>query len=162
MRFLASIFIISMALRASAEDKTVTLSVDDKPALALQVPSAAKLTSSKNYVNIRTTNMSLHVWFVPKAQTVKAAEMRAAKLIKSEFVNFKTSSAEDLVIADAPARHVTGSGDEADDGDPGHAEVIFFVVGGHVFAACVHGEFDDAARARAPMMAVLQTAHVAP
>jgi len=29
-----------------------------------------------------------------------------------------------------------------------------------VFAGCVHGEFDDASRARAPMMAVLQTAHL--
>ena len=42
------------------------------------------------------------------------------------------------------------------------AEVVLFVVGGHVFAACVHGEFDAAFRARTPMMAVLKTAQMPP
>jgi hypothetical protein len=162
MRLLASIFIMSIAVRASAQDKNVTLSVDGKPALALRAPAAAKVTSSNGYVHIRTTNMSLHVWAVPNARTANDAVPRAAELVKSEFIKFKTTAAMDMVIAGAPARHVTGSGNEADDGDPGNAEVVFFVVGGHVFAGCVHGEFDDAARARAPMMAVLQTAHAPP
>jgi hypothetical protein len=162
MRFLASIFIMSTVVQVSAQEKDVTLSVDGKPALALLVPAAAKVTSSNDYVNIRTTNMSLHVWAVPNARTAKDAVPRLAKLIQSEFIKFKTTSAEDVVVAGAPARHVIGSGNEADDGDPGNAEVVFFVVGGHVFAGCVHGEFDDASRARAPMMAVLQTARVPP
>jgi hypothetical protein len=68
----------------------------------------------------------------------------------------------DLVIAGAPAKHVTGSGNEADDGDPGNAEVVFFVAGGRVFAGCVHGEADDSSKARAAMMTVLNTAHAAP
>jgi hypothetical protein len=161
-RFLASIFIFSIALQASAQNQDVTLYVDGKPALDLQVPAAAKLAFSNDYINIRTTNMSLHVWVVPKARTVSDAVPRAAKLIKSEFIKFTASSAEDIVIAGAPAKHVIGSGNEADDGDPGHAEVVFFLVGGRVFAGCVHGEFDDASRARAPMMAVLQTAHAPP
>jgi hypothetical protein len=65
-------------------------------------------------------------------------------------------------IAGAPAKHIIGPGNEADDGDPGNAEVVLFVVGGRVFAGCVHGEFDDASRARPAMMAVLQTAHAPP
>jgi hypothetical protein len=162
MSLLASISIMFVAALASAEDKTETWAVGGKPMMTLQVPAAAKVTSSHGYINIRTTNMSLHVWAVPKAETVNDAVSRAAEIIKSEFINFKTTSTEDVVIAGAAARHVTGSGNEADDGDPGHAEVVFFVVGGHVFAGCVHGEFDDAARARAPMMAVLQTAHAPP
>jgi hypothetical protein len=162
MRFLASIFIMSTLVRVSAQDKDITLSVGGKPALALLVPAAAKVTSSNAYVNIRTTNMSLHVWAVPNARTAKEAVPRLAELIQSEFIKFKTTSTEDLVVAGAPARHVIGSGNEADDGDPGNAEVVFLVVGGHVFAGCVHGEFDDASRARAPMLAVLQTAHLPP
>jgi len=158
----ALIFIASIALPASAEDKSVTLSVEGKPALVLQVPAAAKITSSNSYVNVKTTNMSLHVWAVPHAKTAADAVPRAAELIKSEFIKFKTKASMDMIIANAPAKHVTGSGNEADDGDPGNAEVVFFVVGGQVFAGCVHGEFDDASRARAPMMAVLQTAHAAP
>ncbi len=147
-----------VAVRASAQDTTVTLSVDGKPALALQAPAAAKVASSNGYVNIKTTNMSLHVWAVAKARTANDAVPRAAELIKSEFIKFKATASMDMVVAGAPAKHITGSGNEADDGDPGHAEVVLFVVGGRVFAGCVHGEFDDASRARAPMMAVLQTA----
>jgi hypothetical protein len=162
MRLLAAVFVIASAGVASAQDTSVTLSVDGKSALALQVPPAAKVTSSNGYINIRTTNMSLHVWTVPKARTAKDALPRAAELIKSEFVKFTATSVTDLVIAGAPAKHVVGSGNEADDGDPGHAEVVLFVVGKHVFAGCVHGEFDDASRARAPMMAVLQTAQAPP
>jgi hypothetical protein len=160
MRFLTFLFVVVLAMAASAQDKTVTLRADgDATGLALLVPAAAKITSSTNYVNIHTTNMSLHIWAVTGAKTVADALPRVGEIIKSEFTKFTVTSTEDVVIAGAPARHVIGSGNEADDGDPGHAEVVFFVVGGHVFAACIHGEFDDAARARAPMMVVLQTAH---
>jgi hypothetical protein len=161
-RILASVLFTSVAVLASAQDKTATLSVDGAPALALTIPAAAKVASSNGYVNIRTTNMSLHVWAVPRAATANEALPRAAELIRSEFTHFKTNAIMDMTIAGALARHVLGSGKEADDGDPGNAEVVLFVVGGRVFAGCVHGEFDDASRARAPMMAVLQTAHVPP
>jgi hypothetical protein len=161
-RILVFVFITSMAVVASAQDTTVTLSIEGKPALALTAPAAAKVISSNGYVNIRTTNMSLHVWAVPKAATAQDALPRVAELIKSEFIKFKPNGTKDMVIAGAPAKHVTGSGNEADDGDPGNAEVVLFVVGGNVFAGCVHGEFDDASRARAPMMALLQTAHEPP
>jgi hypothetical protein len=158
---LAWIFTISLAFPVLAQDKSATLSLDGRPALGLQVPAAAKITSSNGYVNIRTTNMSLHVWAVPGAKTVDVLP-RMAELIKSEFVKFNITSSMDMVVAGAPAKHVLGSGNEADDGDPGHAEVVIFMVGGRVFAGCVHGEFDDASRARAPMMTVLQSAHAPP
>jgi hypothetical protein len=161
-KILILVLVTSMAILASAQGATVTLSVDGKPALALTAPVATKVISSNGYVNIKTTNMSLHVWAVPNAATAKDALPRAAELIKSEFIKFKPEATKDMVIAGAPAKHVTGSGNEADDGDPGHAEVVLFVAGGQVFAGCVHGEFDDASRARAPMMAVLQTAHAPP
>ena len=162
IRILAFGFIASIAHLASAEETNLSLSVDGKPALALTAPAAAKVTSSNGYVNIKTSNMSLHVWVVPKAATANDALPLVAELIKSEFIKFKTKGVKDMVIAGAPSKHVTGSGNEADDGDPGNAEVVLFVVGGNVFAGCVHGEFDDASRKRAPMMAVLQTAHAPP
>ena len=162
MRLLSSLFLTFMAVQASAQDSSVTLSVDGKPALVLQAPSAAKITSSNAYVNIRTTNMSLHVWAVSDAKIADDAAPRAGDLIKSEFKNFKPRAVKDLVIAGAPAKHVSGPGNEADDDDPGNAEVVLFEVGDHVFAACVHGEFDDASRALAPMMAMLKTAHAPP
>ena len=161
-RILASVFIASAAVVASAEEKSVTLTVDGKPVLALTAPAAAKVTASNGYVNVRTTNVSLHVWAVRGAKSVNDALPRVAGLIKSEFINFKTTSSTDMLIAGTPAKYVTGSGNEADDGDPGNAGVVFFVAGGRVFAGCVHGEFDDASRARAPMLALLMTARVPP
>ena len=62
------------------------------------------------------------------------------------------------MVADAPAKHVMGRGVEADDFDPGTADVVIFTAGKTVFAACVHGEGNDAAREREPMLAVLETA----
>ena len=162
MGVMASVFFMSWAAPASAQDKSVTLSVDGKPALVLKVPLAAKFTSANGYVKLQTTNLTLHVWAVPNAKTANEAVPRAAEIIKSEFVKFKTTATMDMVIAGAPAKHVTGSGNEADDGDPGNAEVVLFAAGGHVFAGCVHGEFDDASKARAPMLAVLKTAQSPP
>ena len=150
------------ASRAAAQSVSATLSVDAKPALSLNVPAAAKITSTNGYLRIEATNLTLYVWAVPNAKTANEALPRAAELIRSEFTHFKTNAIMDMTIAGALARHVLGSGKEADDGDPGNAEVVLFVVGGRVFAGCVHGEFDDASRARAPMMAVLQTAHMPP
>lgn len=157
-RLFTSLFIAFAAILASAQDKPATLSIEGKPALVLEVPPRAKVTTADGYFNIRTTNMSLHVWAVPGAKSAEEALPRTGDLIKTEFVKFQPNATNDLVIAAAPAKHVIGSGHEADDGDPGNAEVVLFTVGGHVFAGCVHGEFDDASRARAPMMAVLQTA----
>jgi hypothetical protein len=161
-RLLATVFVAFAAALAPGQTTTVTLLVNAKPALALTAPADAKVTSSNGYVNIRTTNMSLHVWAVPNAATAKDALPLAADLIKSEFIKCGTTVVEDIVVAGAPAKHVLGSGNEADDGDPGNAEVVLFAVGTRVFAGCVHGEFDDASRARAPMMTLLQTAHSPP
>ena len=145
------------ASRAAAQSVSATLSVDAKPALSLNVPAAAKITSTNGYLRIESTNLTLYVWAVPNAKTANEALPRAAEIIKSEFLNFKTNAVMDLNIAGAPAKHVLGSGNEADDHDPGNAEVVLFVVGGRVFAGCVHGEADDASKARAAMMAVLKT-----
>jgi hypothetical protein len=159
MRILASVFITFFTGLASAQETAVPLQVDGKPALILQVPSEAKITSSNAYVNIKTAKMSLYIWGVPDAKVANDAAPRVADLIKSEFVKFKTTSTKDIKIGGAPAKYITGSGNEADDGDPGNADVVLFEAGDHVFAACIHGEFDDASRERAPMMAILKTAH---
>jgi hypothetical protein len=161
MRIFASAFLsFVFAAIASAQEISVALTVDGKPALVLQAPASAKTTSSNAYINIKTAKLSLYIWAAPDAKVANDATPRVAELIKSEFVKFKTTSVKDITVAGAPAKDVIGSGNEADDDDSGHAEVILFEVGDHVFAACVHGEFDDAFREREPMMAVLKTARV--
>ena len=159
---MASVFFTSVAALASAQDTSLTLSVDGKPALVLKVPAALKVISTNGYLRVQATNLTLHVWAVPNAKTVNDALPLAGNIIKSEFLKFKTNMVMDMTIAGAPAKHVTGSGNEADDGDPGNAEVVFFAVGGRVFAGCVHGEADEASKARAAMMTVLKTAQTPP
>jgi hypothetical protein len=161
MRLLALVFVTGWVTFASAQDVPATLSVDGKPALRLKVPMAAKLTSTNAYLKVVTTNLELYIWAVPNAKTLDDALPRVADIIKSEFIKFKPAATKDVEVAGASAKDVTGPGNEADDEDPGNAEVVFFVAGGHVFAACVHGEFDNAAKERVPMMAVLATAQSA-
>ncbi len=173
LRLIASAFIIAccasgcqtdsgQATISASEGTSATLSVDGRPALVLKVPAAAKVTTTNGYLHLQATNLTLYVWAVPKAKTVNDAIPGVAEVIKSEFVKFKTASIMDMVVAGVPAKHVIGSGNEADDGDPGNAEVVLFATGGRVFAGCVHGEADDASKARAAMMAVLQTAQAPP
>ncbi len=182
---LTSLFILSLPIVASAQNTYVAqpaagqpmphgffggsnaashvyLSVDGKPALVLSIPGVVKVLSTNGFVRIQATNLTLYVWAVPDAKKVDDALPRAAEIIKSEFLKFKTNMVMDMTIAGAPAKHVTGSGNEADDGDPGNAEVVLFTVGGRVFAGCVHGEADEASKARAAMMTVLKTAQAAP
>ena len=56
------------------------------------------------------------------------------------------------------SRSPFGKGAEADDGDPGAAEVVIFTVGKHVFVACVHGEKNEAAKRSPYMLALLKSA----
>ena len=147
-----------ITVAAYAQEKPLTVSADGAPALVLQIAQGAKVTVTGEHTVVQATNLTLHLWPVSGVQSPSEALPRVPELIKGEFINYKPSATNDLTIAGVPAKHVLGKGNEADDGDPGGAEVVLFAVGKHVFAACVHGEFDDAARASKPMMAVLQTA----
>jgi hypothetical protein len=103
-------------------------------------------------------NLRFNIWTIAKARTVDEAAAKLSEIIKPEFLEFKQTAAKDATIAGVPAKIFAGSGKEADDGDPGNAEVYFFVLGGRVFAACVHGEGTSANAYRPFMMNVLQTA----
>ena len=156
--FCAVICLIAVAASADGPATDATLFLDRVPVLGLTIYAEAKITSTNGYLHVVTTNLSLHVWAVTNAATVDAAVSHAAEIIKSEFVKFKHSSTMDVTIAGSSGKHVIGPGNEADDNDPGNAEVVFFSTGGKVFAACVHGEADDASKARPAMMSVLRTA----
>ncbi len=143
---------------ASAQETNLTISAEGVPGLVLRIPSAASVTVTGDHTMVQTATATFHLWPVASAKTTDEALPRVTELIKGEFVNFKPKSTNDMVIAGALARHISGTGNEADDGDPGGAEVVVFVAGKHVFAACAHGEFDDVARRSKMMLAVLMTA----
>jgi hypothetical protein len=98
-------------------------------------------------------------WIVPGAKTVDEALGRISTQIISEFKDFKPDHTTDITVAGSPAKRLTGKGHEADDGDPGAADVVVFKVGDHVFIACNHGEGLDPA-AQQGMLTLLQSAQV--
>jgi hypothetical protein len=155
---IVGLLLTGIASLVSAQEKAVTISAGGAPALVLHVAQNAEVTATESRTVVKAKDLTLYLWPVSGVKTPTEALPRVADLIKSEFVNFKPSATNELSIAGAPAQRVIGKGNEADDGDPGAAEVVLFTTGKQVFAACIHGEFDDAARASKPMMAVLQSA----
>jgi hypothetical protein len=148
----------AIAVTALAQIKSVAVAAGDEPGAVLTVPADSKVDASKTETDIRTTNMFLIVRPLANIAKPEDALPRTAEIIKSDFVKFVATATNDITIAGAPAKQLTGTGAEADDGDPGTADVIFFSAGRHVFAACVHGEHDAAAQQRKPMLDILQTA----
>lgn len=157
-----SIGVLSLSLISCgwAQERTVTVPVDQAPALELAVPAETKVSQEKDKTVIQTTNMFLYVWPVAGAKTVDEAQVRLADTIKGDVLKFAASTTNTLTVAGAPARHLIGRCVEADDGDAATADIVLFVAGPHVFIACVHGEGNDASREREPMLKVLHTAKV--
>ncbi len=139
--------------------KPYTLSVDNKPALTLQLPDKWTAKSHDGKTDIKTEyEVHIQLWPMFGAKTVAAATTLVPEFIKGEVTEFKTVKSEDINIAGAPAKHLIGTGSEADDGDPSNADVFLFSVGGKVFLVCAHGEGTGAAKVRAALMHVLSTA----
>ncbi|MEO6785236.1 MAG: hypothetical protein ABI318_03795 [Chthoniobacteraceae bacterium] len=151
---------VLISLTAFAEDKQATITAGDAPALSLTVPKEAKVTKKGDMTKIEAKHLWIYLWHVPNAKTVADAVPRVATIIKSEFTDFTLTDSKNLKVAGNEAKHLFGKGAEADDGDPGTAEVVIFTDGKHVFAACVHGERDEAAKERPDLLNILKTVKV--
>ncbi len=155
--------IVGLLLAASicsAENVNVTILANNAPALVLTVPQSAKVTTKKDKTEIKTENMTLYIWSIPTAKTVAEGVAQIPNVIAHEVVQFAATSTNTITVAGAEAKHLMGRGVEADDYDPGTADVVILTTGNAIFAACVHGEANDAVRERKPMLDVLQTAKV--
>ena len=156
-----------MAPPPAAADDTFSCVIKSAgvPVLQLTVPAGTTVKSEGETMTITSKdkieskdNLRFNVWTIAKAKTADEAAAKLGEIIKPEFLEFKQTATKDVTVAGVPAKMFAGSGKEADDGDPGNAEVYFFVLGGHVFATCVHGEGTSANAYRPFMMSVLQTA----
>ena len=148
----------ALAGLAAAQDTNLTILAGGTPVLALKIPQDANVTVTGEHTVVQTKETTFHVWSLASLKTPEEALPRITEIIKGEFVNFKPESTNKILVADAPALHISGKGNEADDGDPGGAQIVLFTAGKHVFAACAHGEFDDAIRRSKQMMIVLKSA----
>lgn len=97
----------------------------------------------------------MHWRSVPGAKTVDEVIPRVGAVIKSDFLEFKAESTETLQVAGHEAKHLKRKGEEADDNDPGGAEVVVFTDGTNVYVAWVHGEKDHAEKQRPEFLKVL-------
>jgi len=147
-----------LSLTALAEYQEITIPSGNAPALKLEIPKDAKATTKGAKTSFLLKEAWVYLWSVPTAKTIAEAVPQVPTIIKSEFTDFAVSDTKHLTVAGHEADHLFGKGAEADDGDPGAAEVVVFTVGQHVFVACVHGEKDEAAKRSPSMLALLKSA----
>jgi hypothetical protein len=125
--------------------------------LRMTIPANVKFVAKDGTLHINAPQWEFDVWLVRGAQTVDEAIGSVGQQIKDQFKDFTAKSTTDLTVAGSPAKRLMGIGHEADDGDAGHADVIVFKVGDHVFVACTHGE-DLTSMAQQGMVTAVGTA----
>jgi hypothetical protein len=141
-----------------AEGKTWVMQSGGADVLKLTAPAGVKCRSGDGSLHfIAPQQYEVEFWVVPGAKTVDEAVGRVSSQIVSDFKDFKPKQNTDLTVAGSPAKRLVGKGHEADDGDPGEADVIVFKVGDHVFIACNHGESLDP-KGQEGMVAMVNTA----
>lgn len=161
MSFLVPVFaaICCTAFAVDAVDATVPLTVpssDKKTSITLQLGEKWKTTSSKDgstEIDIPMSGVHIEVWALSQT-SVEEAEKQVAELIKGYVTKFKVTETKAIAVAGAPGKQLTGTGEEADDGDPSNADVYLFSVEGKVYMICAHGEGDGSIKNR-PVIASL-------
>jgi hypothetical protein len=159
-QYLVILSLALLNLTALAENKVATIEAGNSPVLKLEVPKDAKVTTKGAKTTLLLKETYAYIWHVPGAHSIADAVPQVPTIIKSEFTNFKVGDSKHLKVAGQDADHLFGKGEEADDGDPGAAEVVVFSVGKQVFVGCVHGEKDEAAKRSPSLLAVLKTVQV--
>jgi hypothetical protein len=143
--------------QAAADTKSWVMQSAGTNVLKLSTPGNFKCAIADGSLHFTGPQYEVEFWLVNGAQTVDDALKHVSTQISSEFKDFKPDHTTDLTVARSPAKRLVGSGHEADDGDPGDADVIVFKVGGHIFIACNHGESLNPA-AQQGMATLVQTA----
>jgi hypothetical protein len=123
-----------------ADTKDFVMKSGGADVLKLTAPAGTKCQAADGSLKFDAPKFYVEVWLASGTKTVDEAVKQVNTQIVSEFKNFKPNETTDLTVAGSPAKRMVGAGEEADDGDPGKADVIVFKVGDHVFVACNHGE----------------------
>jgi len=156
---LTAIFAAICCSACAAETTTTSLSVpsaDKKTAITLQLSAGWKTYRSKDgTVSIDVPKCAnIQVWALGNASVDEAAK-QVSDLIKGQVTHFKVTASTAITVAGTPGKRLTGTGEEADDGDPSSADVYLFSVEGKVFIICAHGEGDSSVKSRAILTAML-------
>jgi hypothetical protein len=117
-----------------------TLQSGGQTVLRLTLPEGTPCTSEEGVLHVRSRSGYFDVWVVNAAAGVPDGVAQAGTVIAPEFTGFHATTTSAATVAGSPATHLVGSGAEADDNDPGTAEVVVFKLADRVFVACTHGE----------------------
>ena len=160
---LATIAITAAPTTAQADKvvatKAFVMQAGGANVLQITAPADVKLAAADGSLHFTTPKYEVEFWLVGGAQTVDDGIARVGTQIVSEFKDFKADRTTDLTVTGSPAKRLVGTGHEADDNDPGSADVVVFKVGDHVFVACTHGESLDPV-AQQGMLTLLGTAQL--
>lgn len=131
----------------TAPTKAYMLLDNGRQVLRLSAPADAPCELSNGAFEMKSRDGYVNVWLVRGATSIDEGVQKISTTIVSEFKDFKPTSTTSLPLSPdrgigggGSAARVMGSGVEADDNDPGTADVIVFQKGGKVFIACTHGE----------------------
>lgn len=143
--------------RADANTRACVMSSGGAPVLAVRAAPEVTCVSTDGSLHLESRERdAVDIWVV-NASSLSDANKRVKETIAAQFLNFKPSTASEMTVAGSPARRLNGAGNEADDNDPGTADVVVFEVGGRFFVACIHSEHLSQ-RAQEWMMKVVSTA----
>ena len=154
-----AVFLFTVNVSVSIAADTAAITADGKSVVTVTLPTGWSSVISGEKTVLLPPGGAPHVqmWQLSVA-SVAEAEKNAAALIVSQVTEFKLASATALNVAGNPARQLVGTGLEADDGDPSHAEVTIFTVGGKIFLLVAHGEGDGTTKQHGEIMTILTSA----
>ncbi len=125
----------------SGTTKLYIMQSGGRDVLRLIAPADAPCTLADGSFDMKSRDGYVNIWLVRGAKTIDEGVQRAAAEITSEFKDFKPTRTTTLALSNhATATRLLGAGLEADDNDPGTADVIVFQAGPRIFIACTHGE----------------------
>lgn len=109
--------------------------------LGLVASEDAPCQLSSGKYEIKSRGGDVHIWLVRGAKSVDEGVPRIPETIASEFKGFKPNRSTAMALQEGGSgARVLGSGVEADDNDPGTADVIVFQRAPRIFVGCTHGE----------------------
>ena len=130
----------------------------EKAVATFTVPGDWKVMTKEGKTVINGKGWTGYLWVVPDSDSVEKALPKVGKVIEGEFKDFVVEKTEKVTVAGADAKELSGKGTEADDGDPGTADVVVFAMGKSVLVSCVHGEDQAGPQERPFMLVFLKTA----
>jgi hypothetical protein len=147
--FLAGLAAAIPALAAEVAVGSSTLTVPDGWTAAVSQGTTTLIAPQK------TPHIQLRALAIPAAE----AHTKVATLVADQVKDFAAATTEAVTLGSLPAVRLTGTGTEADDGDPSNAEITLVTVGTTTVLVISHGEGKGAADRSPELARILATLH---